>query len=92
MQSKVSAAEAMWGFKVTEEDFTLRYCDHSPLLFKNMFSDSTICRFFSMSKSKVSYNFQDGLGPLLLNGFVKAYTVQVVVLRSCLMKQLQNKR
>ena len=66
MQSKVSAAEAMWGFKVTEEDFTLRYCNHSPLLFKNMFSDSTICRFFSMSKSKVSYNFQDGLGPLLL--------------------------
>ena len=52
MQSKVSAAEAMWGFKVTEEDFTLRYCDHSPLLFKNMLSDSTICRFLVCPKVK----------------------------------------
>ena len=41
-------------------------CDHTPLLFKNMFPDSSICRSFSMSKSKVSYIFQDSLGPLLL--------------------------
>ena len=41
-------------------------CDHTPLLFKNMFPDSSICRSFSMSKSKVSYIFQDGLGSLLL--------------------------
>ena len=64
-QSKVSAAEAMWAFEVAKEDFTLQDCDHTPLLFKNMFPDSSIS--FSMIKSKVpSYIFQDGLGPLLL--------------------------
>ena len=31
-----------------------------------MFPDSSICRSFSMSKSKVSYIFQDDLGSLLL--------------------------
>ena len=31
-----------------------------------MFPDSSICRSFSMFKDKVSYIFQDGLGPLLL--------------------------
>ena len=31
-----------------------------------MFLDSSICQSFSMSKSKVSYIFQDGLGSLLL--------------------------
>ena len=56
----------MRAFKIAEEDFTLRDCDHNPLLFKNMFPDSSICRSFSISKSKVSYIFQDGLGPLLL--------------------------
>ena len=44
----------------------MRDCDHTPLLFKNMFPDSSICRSFSMFKGKVSYIFQDGLGPLLL--------------------------
>ena len=43
LQSKVSAAEAAWAFKVTEEDFTLRDCDYTPLLFKNIFPDSSIC-------------------------------------------------
>ena len=31
-----------------------------------MFPGSSICRSFSMSKSKLSYIFQDGLGPLIL--------------------------
>ena len=31
-----------------------------------MFPDSSICQSFSMSKSKVSYIFQDGLGPFIL--------------------------
>ena len=66
LQSKVSTAEAMWAFKVAEKDFTLQDCHHIPLLFKNMFPDSSICQSFSMFKSKVSYIFQDGLGPLLL--------------------------
>ena len=66
LQCKVSAAEAMWVFKVAEEDFTLRDCDQTPLLFKNILPDSSICGSFRMSKSKVFYIFQDGLGPLLL--------------------------
>ena len=56
----------MWAFRVAEEDFTLRDCVHTPLLFKNMFPDSSICQSFSMAKSKVSCIFRDGLGLLLL--------------------------
>ena len=43
LESKVSAAEAVWAFKVTEEDFTLQDCDYTPLLFKNIFPDSSTC-------------------------------------------------
>ena len=64
-KEKVSAAEAMWVFKVSEEDMTFRDCDNTPALFQNMFSDSTISKSFSMSREKASYILQDGLGPLL---------------------------
>ena len=65
LQEKVTAAEAMWLFKIAEEDMTLRDCDNVPALFQRMFSDSEIAKAFTMGRSKASYVLQDGLGPLL---------------------------
>ena len=65
LDNKVTAAETMWLFKVTEKDLSLRDCNHMPQLFQNMFPDSEISQKFSMSKDKASYVFQDGLRPLL---------------------------
>ena len=65
LDNKVTAAEAMWLFKVAEKDLSLRDCNHMPQLFQNMFPDSKISQKFSMSKDKASYVFQYGLPPLL---------------------------
>ena len=62
---KVSAAEAKWLFKMAERDMTLRDCDFTPELFRQMFPDSQVAKQFSMSRQKASYVLQDGLGPLL---------------------------
>lgn len=65
LKDKVSAAEAMWLFKVAENDLSFRDCSSTPKLFQNMFPDSDICKRFTMSKDKASYVLQDGLSPLL---------------------------
>lgn len=65
LQEKVSAAEAMWIFKIAEEDMTLRDSDNTPKLFQAMFPDSQVAKAFTMGRSKASYILQDGLGPLL---------------------------
>ena len=61
----VSAAEAKWLFKISKRDMTLRDCDFTPELFRQMFPDSQVAKQFSMSRQKASYVLQDGLGPLL---------------------------
>nr|XP_047132603.1 uncharacterized protein LOC124811287 [Hydra vulgaris] len=65
INEKISAAEAMWLFKVAENDLALRHCDNTPILFQRMFPDSKISQGFTMSRQKASYILQDGLGPLL---------------------------
>ena len=65
VSEKVSAAEAKWLFKISERDMTLRDCDFTPELFRQMFPDSQVAKQFSMSRQKASYVLQDGLGPLL---------------------------
>ena len=66
LQTQVTAAEGLWAFKVSEDDLSLRTCDDISTLFKRMFPDSNIANLITMSRSKILYVSQDGLGPLLL--------------------------
>ena len=51
---------------------TLRDCDNVPLLFQKIFPDNQIAREFIISKNKVLYVLQDGLGSLLANCLCKS--------------------
>ncbi|XP_047132571.1 uncharacterized protein LOC124811258 isoform X3 [Hydra vulgaris] len=75
---KISAAEAMWLFKVAENDLALRHCDNTPILFQRMFPDSKISHGFTMSRQKASYILQDGLGPLLEKRLCNSITLSQV--------------
>ena len=66
LQTQVTAAEGLWVFKVSEDDLSLRTCDDISTLFKRMFPDSNIANLITMSRSKISYILQDGLGSSLL--------------------------
>ena len=92
LRSKVSAVEAMWTFKVAEQDFTLQDCDHTLLFFKNMFPVAVYVDPLVCPRVNCHTFFKKAQAPFQLNGLAKVYTVQVVVLQSGLMKQLQNKR
>ena len=70
-KDKVSAAEAMWLFKIAQGDLSLRDSDDASALFQAMFSDSEIAKDFTMGRSKASYVLQDGLGPLLATWLCK---------------------
>ena len=67
LQTQVTAAEGLWAFKVSEDDLSLHTCEDISTLFKQMFPDSNIANLVTMSRSKMSYVLQDGLGPLLLS-------------------------
>ena len=67
LQTQVTAAEELWAFKVSEADLSWRTCDDISTPFKRMFPDSNIANLITMSRSKISYVLQDGLGPLLLS-------------------------
>ena len=64
-KDQISSTEAMWMFKVVQQDYSLRSCDGVPKLFKTMFSDSDIAKGFIMSSRKLLYVVFNGLGPLL---------------------------
>ena len=64
-KDKISSAEAVWMFKVAEQNYSLRSCDGVPKLFLTMFSDSNIAKGFTVSRQKASYIVFDGLGPFL---------------------------
>ena len=51
-------------FKVSEENYLLQSCDHTPKLFKTMFSDSYVAAKLIVSQ-KASYIASSVLGPLL---------------------------
>ena len=92
LDNKVTAAEAMWLFKVAEKDLSLRDCNHMPQLFQNMFPDSKISQQFSMSKHKASYVFQHGLPPLFGEKICQAVHRNLkVLLHLCLMKRQRHK-
>ena len=65
LKEKVSASEALWVFKVAQDDLSLRGCDGIPSLFQKMFPGSNVGKSLTMSKQKASYVLQDRLGPLL---------------------------
>ena len=64
-QDKISNAEVLWSFKVASADYSLRSCDDMPLVWRGMFPDSPIATGLTYSRTKASYIFADGLGPLL---------------------------
>ena len=59
---KMSSAEAMWMFKVKEQDHFLRSCDGVLKLSQTILSDSDISEGFIISRQKASYIASDGLG------------------------------
>ena len=59
---KMSSAEAMWMFKVTEQDHFLRSCDGVPKFSQTILSDSDISEAFIISRQKASYVASYGLG------------------------------
>ena len=59
---KMSSAEVMWMFKVTEQDNSLRSCDGVQKLTQTILSDSDISEGFIISRQKASYVASDGLG------------------------------
>ena len=63
-KDKIISAEAIWMFKVAEQDYSLRSCDGVPKLFETMFSDSNIGKGFTMSTQKTLHIVFDGVGPL----------------------------
>ena len=65
-KDKMSSAEAMWIFKVAEQDYSLKSRDGVAKLFETVFSDSDIAysRIYHV-KIKVSYVVSNGLGPFL---------------------------
>ena len=65
LNDKVSAAEAMWMFKLAEEDYSFRSCDNTKQLFGNMFTEGPTAANFTMCRTKASYLISDGIGPLL---------------------------
>ena len=65
LADKVTGAEAMWVFKLAQQDYSLRSCENIPLLFKRMFPDSEVAKKFTMGRAKASYVVSDGLGPLI---------------------------
>ena len=67
LQTQFTAAEGLWAFKVSEDDLSLHTCDDISTLFERMFPDSNIANLITMSRRKISYVLQDGLGPLLLS-------------------------
>ena len=64
-QDKISNAEVLWSFKLASADYSLRSCDDMPLVWRGMFPDSPIATGLTYSRTKASYIFADGLGPLL---------------------------
>ena len=44
LKDEVSAAEALWMFKVAHDDLSLADCDGAPALFQCMFSNSGISK------------------------------------------------
>ena len=72
LDDKVASAEAMWLFKVAEEDYSLRSCDNTPKLFQSMFPEDPISKRFTMSRTKASYAIGDGLGPLVAKEICQA--------------------
>lgn len=88
----VSAAETVRSFKVAEVDFTLLHWDHTPMLFQLIFPGSSICKSFSISKSKASCILLDGLGPLLLKWTYESVSRSSDCFAIMFMKQLPNKK
>ena len=65
LADKVTGAEAMWVFKLAQQNYSLRSCENIPLLFQQMFPDSEVVKKFTMGRAKALYVVSDGLGPLI---------------------------
>ena len=63
VKSGVSRAEILWVLKIVKSHFSFRSCEDTSELFKVMFSDSTIAKFFSLGKTKCAYYVNFGLAP-----------------------------
>ena len=63
-KDKIISAEAIWMFKVPEQDYSLRSCAGVPKLFETMFSDSNTGKGFTISRQKTLHIVSDGVGPL----------------------------
>ena len=61
-KDQVRSAEILWALKVATDGFSFRSCDNLPALFQSMFP-GPVSQEFSMSRTKMSYIFSDGLGP-----------------------------
>ena len=64
-QDKISSAKALWSFKFSSADYSLRSYDDMSLVWRGMFPDSQIAAGLTYSMTKASYIFADGLDPLL---------------------------